>query len=687
MKKLHALMAGIASATFLAACAGIGAPGFGDGGSGCRTVYVYRSTGGIQPISNCGGGLPRDTLTAQKVAPALLERLAEPGQENAAPATPPTPVSAAAQATAPVEPPASYPGPNEMLENADMSAFMARVRADYAAKQNSGALGYMIIDAIAANDPVTAQAVLDSMTARPAPEMLSANHLRPWVYAFNGRSADAQSEMAKLRRLLPGATLLGHRALLAEGLGDTNTALSIYEEAPDGFNPPKPEEAATDPTYLARYRSFNAQRLLALRQAELLRALNRDAEAAPILTSLLTASPDDIYVRKQLEYAKSGQERRPVRTLAQAMAVAINDEADLVDERQAIMGLIMGRGGKVPFNHLLSSLRQSALLLDPNNGDIRIQETGNLYGEGKFEPALRLAQIGNPPKRQAAALYSTAGLAALELGSPETLEAMTEAALKIDSSAESKVQAASALTAASRTERAVQLIDQALRAGLVPQQQVQAQITKGQAYLQGGNVAGAVESGRAARQLQDDDNTKQFLASMLVEAGGAQRTEGLSIMRQMLMEQPENTGLMNNFGYSLVDNYVGIEELDEGFKMLKQAIRLTPDEPNLLDSIGWAYYQYGDFREAKRYIGLALGAYEPFAHWELSDHMGDVAWRLGEQDEARKAWQNSLDAYPPAHNKAAIEAKIKGGLTTTPPQRRDTPEVPITQDRNGVSDI
>ena len=686
MKKLHALMAGIAAAAMLSACAGVGVPGFGEN-SGCRTVYVFKpSTGGVQPISNCGDSLPRDTMMAQRAAPIERETEAgEPAVEGQAPEPIPTPVSVAARATAPFEPPAGYPGANEMIENADMNAFMGRVRADYAKKENSGAWGYMIIDSIAADDPATAQAVLDAMASRPAAEMLSARHLRPWVYAFNGRGADAQAEMARLRGLLPAATLLGHRALLAEGLGDTTAALAVYGEAPDKFDAPKPEEAAT-PTYLARYRAFNAQRLLALREAEMLRSLDRNDEAVALLTELLAASPEDLYVRDRLEKAKANQDRRPLRTLKQALASAINDEADLVNERQAIMGLIMGRGAKAPFNHLLSSLRQSALLLDPDNGDIRLGEVGDLYGEGKFEAALRLAQIGNPPRAQRAALYSTAGLAALELGSPETLEALTERALQIDSSPESKVQAAGALTNGGRTQRAITLIDQALRQGLTPEQQVFAQIAKGQAHLQAGDVNGAITAGRAARALEDDDNTKQFLASMLVESG-TQRPEGLSIMRTMLAEQPENTGLMNNFGYSLVDNYASPAELDEGFKLLKTAIRLTPDEPNLLDSIGWAYYQYGDFREAKRYIGLALGEYEPFAHWELSDHMGDVHWRLGEYEDAKAAWQHSLDAYPPAHNRAAIETKIREGLKTPAPQRRDTPEVPREKITNGVSDI
>jgi tetratricopeptide (TPR) repeat protein len=144
---------------------------------------------------------------------------------------------------------------------------------------------------------------------------------------------------------------------------------------------------------------------------------------------------------------------------------------------------------------------------------------------------------------------------------------------------------------------------------------------------------------------------------------------------------------MNNLGYSLIDGPESDKELDEGFKLLKQAIRMTPDEANLLDSIGWAYYQYGDFREARRFIAMALEEFAPFAHWELSDHMGDIEWRLGDQEAARKHWNDSLKAFPPEHNKAQIEAKLREGLTSPAPVRRDTPEVPLESDRGGITDI
>jgi tetratricopeptide (TPR) repeat protein len=691
--KLRALVGGVALSALIAGCAGVGGL---VSDSGCHTIYVFKPTAGgaggvVQPISSCAGALPRDTLQKSTLMAGVQSEAVEPlsadGEAASAETAPvdTTSISDAAKSTAPrFGVPGGYPGANEMLENGDMAAFMTRVHNDYAAKKNAGAWGYVILDALAAGDTPHAQDVLDAMASKPPPEILSAVHLRPWVMAFAGRGDTAQTEMAQLRRLMPTATLLGHRALLAEGLGDTAGALAIYDEAPDAFDPPKPEEAAT-PGYLARAIAFNGQRLLALRQAELMRATGHNDQAIVLLSKLLAAGPDDLYVQDRLDKASRNVDRKPLRTLPQALALALADEADLVEERQSIMGMMVGRGGKTPFNYLLSSLRQSALLLDADNGDIRLAEVNELYQHGHFEAALRIAQLGNPPKAQAAGLASAAGLAALELGSPETMLALTDRALAIDSSPDAKLSAAAALTSAGYTDRAEKLIDQAIKQGMPDEQKVFALMSKGQAKFQGGDVAGAVQLARDARALKDNENTQQFLASMLVKSPG--RPEGLQIMRDMMADSPGDTGLMNNFGYSLVDGPANTDELDEGFKLLKEASRLAPDEPNLLDSLGWAYYQFGDFREAKRYIDLALEAYKPFAHWELNDHIGDVEWRLGEEAEARKHWQIALDSRPPEQEKASIAAKLKDGLTTPPPVRRDTPEVPLIRGRGESNDI
>ncbi len=673
------LILAASAAALLTACAGMGAPGFGEA-DGCRTVYVFTG-GGIQAISSCGG-VPREATIQRAMISSAPVGEADPD----APAPPVVaPVSTAALATAPHDAPPPYASPNAMIENADMAAFMARVRADYAHGRNAAAWGYGVIDALAADDPATAQAMIDGMEGKSSSDWMSVNHLRPWVYAFNGRAADAMAEMAKLRRLLPGATARSHRALLAEGLGDHAAALAVYAEMPRDFSPPDPAEAGTM-NYFAGMRAFNAQRQMALREAELLRGLGRDDEAIAILTRLLAAAPDDAYVEDRLEKARRKQDRWAPRTLKQAMAQALGDEAEVIEEQEMMMSAMAGRGAKAPFNHLLSSIRQSALLLDPDNGDIRISEAGRLYTQGKFEPALRIAQIGNPPKAQAALLLSTAGLAALQLGSADTLEVMVERSLKIDNSPAARIQAAGSLTSAGKTARALQLVDQAMREKKLSEAEtVFALLTRAQAHSQAGDMAKAVAAAREARAIRDDEQTRQFLSSLLVDT--PERPEGLAIMRKMLADDPDDTGKMNNFGYSLVDGYASQEELDEGFRLLKQAIRLTPDEANLLDSIGWAYYPFGGFREGKRFIEMAIREYEPFIHWELSDHMGDIQWRLGDHDAAREHWRKALTGFPPALNARSIEAKLKDGLATPAPVRRDTPEVPLTKPDTGVSDI
>ena len=155
-----------ASATaMLSACASMGVPGFGDAG-GCRTVYVFTG-GAVQPVNSCGA-VPRETIMAQKAMISAQPLELEPVDPAAAPEPVVTPVSAAAEATAPRETPGAYPGANAMIENADMAAFMARVRSSFARTSNAGAWGYMAVDAIAADDPATAQTVIDALTGKAA---------------------------------------------------------------------------------------------------------------------------------------------------------------------------------------------------------------------------------------------------------------------------------------------------------------------------------------------------------------------------------------------------------------------------------------------------------------------------------------------------------------------------------------
>lgn len=660
---LARLLASGAALAVLAACAT--GPG-GQSADGCRTIFVFLpgGAGGVQPLRTCDG-LPRDgfqaqTLTADAAATGSLAVSRE-----------------AAVTAAPDAPEGGYASANAMIQAGDMSAFMARVRADYAEGKNKGAWGYAVIDALAAGQTSLAREILAGMSEGQQPQFLGAVQLRPWVEAFSGETSAATESMAGLDRALPAPTLLGHRALLAEALGDTAGAMEIYSGATQTLSAPDKALIGT-PAYFTQYMAFQRQRGLALRQAELLRALDRNDEAIALLQRLLDASEgDDGYVADQLSQARQNKGARELLTLRQAMSLALTDQAGLVEERQDLMSAMVGRGDRPPFNHLLSSMRQSALLLDPANEQARLSEVNHLYSNGEFPAALRLAQLGEASPTIKAALLSTAGFAALELGSEEALRALVKQGLDLSPGPEAKLSAAAALINANDIDGATKLANEVLAGRPTDIQRNGALLTKAQARAQAGDIEGAVKYAREAVELKDDEGNRQFLASMLIRSEN--REEGLQIMRNMLRESPGDTAQMNNLGYALVDGHRTDAELDEGFRMLKEASRITPDEANLLDSLGWAYYHYGDFAEARRYIELALENYLPFHNWELEDHMGDVLWRQGDEAGAKARWEMALKARPPADDAERLRAKVASGLTTPAPVKRAPPDVPLTR--------
>lgn len=621
---------------------------------------------------------------ARGAPPGAMKSAAKPAAGPAKPAAKPaTPPSAAAMATSPAAANTvegevdGSAGPDILLQQADMGAFMRGVRADYAAGRNAGAWGYVVIDAIVANDPAFANEVVEAMAKAPPPPVLGASFMRPWALAAAGRTVEAKKAMSELRGAA-GPIMRSLRALLAEGMGDAPGALAIYSEGPKRLQPPNPATAGT-PQFVAAALLFDIERSLALRHAELARASGRAEEARAVLTGLAAAAPDDAYIAERLQKLQKNQDVQKQRTLAQALAVALDDQADLIEQRQSIIGAMRARGAKAPFNPLIASLHQSALLLDPNNGGVRLKEVNHLYQNGYFESALRIAQLGNPDREAKAQLYSSAAQAAMKLGSGDGMAALIEQSLKLDGGPLAKLSAAEVLASADAAPRAMQLIEEAMKSPLPLRQRVFAIMTKSQAQTQIGDITAAIASAREALGADPNNrDAKLFLASTLIRSAPL-RPEGLALLRGMLVKSPGDTSLMNNLGYSLVNGHATKEELDEGYKLLKEASRLAPEEPNLLDSMGWAYYQYGDFRNAKRYVDAAIEAYRPFENWELFDHLGDVQWRLGQQDAARDAWRKALKAFPPKPDRADIEGKLASGVKSAAPARREMPEVPFNR--------
>jgi tetratricopeptide (TPR) repeat protein len=143
---------------------------------------------------------------------------------------------------------------------------------------------------------------------------------------------------------------------------------------------------------------------------------------------------------------------------------------------------------------------------------------------------------------------------------------------------------------------------------------------------------------QALKQYPDDLNLL-YTRSMMAEKRGdlAQMEKDL---RAILKREPENAMALNALGYTLSDRTTRYAEAKE---LIEKAHSLNPEDPAVLDSLGWVNYRLGNLDEAERLLRQAL---ERFPDHEVAAHLGEVLWAKGEQREARKVWGKALKEQP-----------------------------------------
>src|SRR5258705_10228556 len=128
-------------------------------------------------------------------------------------------------------------------------------------------------------------------------------------------------------------------------------------------------------------------------------------------------------------------------------------------------------------------------------------------------------------------------------------------------------------------------------------------------------------------------------------------------MRKALELQPEQPHVLNNLGYSWIDQGIN---LHEAMKMIKRAVDQRPDDGYIVDSLGWAYYRIGNYEDAVKNLERAidLKPEDP----TINDHLGDAYWRIGRTLEAKFQWAHARDLKPEPEELPKIEAKMENGL-------------------------
>ena len=111
-------------------------------------------------------------------------------------------------------------------------------------------------------------------------------------------------------------------------------------------------------------------------------------------------------------------------------------------------------------------------------------------------------------------------------------------------------------------------------------------------------------------------------------------------LRKVIQLKPDHAHAHNALGYTLADRN---QRLPEAYALIEQALKLSPEDPFILDSMGWVLYRMNQNEAALTFLKRA---HEIRSDAEISAHYGEVLWVAGRQDEARKVWSGALKQSP-----------------------------------------
>lgn len=142
----------------------------------------------------------------------------------------------------------------------------------------------------------------------------------------------------------------------------------------------------------------------------------------------------------------------------------------------------------------------------------------------------------------------------------------------------------------------------------------------------------------ALREHPDDEDLLYARGLYYAEIGNYVAME--QDFRRLLTLDPRNADALNALGYMLAQQG---KRLQESRRYVEQALRLKPDSPAILDSMGWVLYRAGKAAEALEYLRKAHALDQDA---EISAHLVEVLWTLGRRDEARQVLEKALEQTP-----------------------------------------
>ncbi len=173
----------------------------------------------------------------------------------------------------------------------------------------------------------------------------------------------------------------------------------------------------------------------------------------------------------------------------------------------------------------------------------------------------------------------------------------------------------------------------------MPDHEAQFYLAESEILTRQEKIPEAIELLTGALETHQEDTGILYTRAMLLEQVD-EYDQMETDLRKIISREPNNTAALNALGYTFADRN---ERLEEAASLIEKAYQLDPNDPAIIDSMGWIKYRMGDTETALTYLRKA---YEAFQDQEIAAHLGEVLWVIGQQEEAAQIWTEALKENP-----------------------------------------
>ncbi|MCX8516790.1 MAG: tetratricopeptide repeat protein [Rhodoferax sp.] len=143
------------------------------------------------------------------------------------------------------------------------------------------------------------------------------------------------------------------------------------------------------------------------------------------------------------------------------------------------------------------------------------------------------------------------------------------------------------------------------------------------------------------KTVQANPGDVDYLYDLAMAAEKLNRIQEMEkLLRQVIAAKPESPHAYNALGYSLADRGL---RLPEARALIQKALEFAPNDPAILDSMGWVEFRSGKPQEA---LPLLQQAWKSAQDGDIAAHLGEVLWAMQQKQEARAIWKQALEQDP-----------------------------------------